>query len=1219
MNALNKTFATYSGLSPQSVTNLKDIGSFLNTREQDPTKMVDVNEDTLTNWIFDQLGQPKGGKYTWQVGGMKTVIDGKYSTNEQALKDEIRKKIVPQICTRLEKVFKSRMTEFIQKVNDVIVKNGSNNSETSMMKIAEDTFGKGRFADHVVKDLSFYLGLQYKVQEVLPYSKLYTHSDPNVRKLFVEGMEGLDPLVILHNTKDGKVDFSLVDVTSKPLGERMGGPIGRGLFSELMSDSEFRSAGGSDQWAGKAFNMRNLMLTMQLMSMKDANPDISLRNIGTLELHGNQIKPFMINDLSDALNTVNILKSNTVFSDNLKNEMMEQFLNKNKLYTDNYNQSWVSQLNSFIKQQADNLDIDLPGNYAIQDMAEKQSELIFGGEVTSKDLLDIYQKRQKVIEQKLGMQGALNDPEYRLIANATKEIKVGNRLSVNNLKDMTWLGKKLLNSYNVSSDVLQWVIGEAQVAKNIITDKFIDYHKAMRPLFKSVVDDYMSRNPKAYLSREMRDKGSDYFADNMRKGHATLLQDTKIDGKDYKAGDKVDVKLPYMAMSMDDAGVSTNFTQTHMELNQKVNEILKQRAIDDMYADMIRKNTNLDAVGKPTITKEYVKNMVDENWVDGMVNVIGKSISELITTGDMKRGGDVAAGFSKMGTKMRNEGDFFTDAMGANTDKELGAVRATFKGQYDENSRLLKAGLRKKANGDYEVLDYNLNHTMSTNLERIVNYTMLDGMRTETYNDRLMPVVNDANAIFQGLNPKINQKNNIDYLKQFIDKVVYRKNADGAMDGTFDFMGKTYHASAITRVLVHAYSNSKKFLSPIVTVNAQIYNELNMAVAGMSRSISNIGVPLEMRDIMPSGKDYMNAHAAVFKDGDFRKARMMALNFQIVNRTERDLLESPTLNLSTAHNKFTEGTGYIALQFGDMGSRILAMTAWMMHEGSWDAYSFDKKSGAIGYDIKKDTRYYNPDGTQTLQQAALERGLRSRLEDQGLMKAGDPVPQGHDWTMINNNLKWIGDKWVVGGVDEMTKPLLSNSYIGALFSTFRLFSMDPMYNVGANAGAHKSVGGSQYVASMNEHGDYISTLEQRDIEGVFQSVGHALNDAWSLKNIPVSEWGSFNDWWVKQKPQARFNMANGMVRLFVWSVMFAAVKGIVSKKDESKFNSYLSDVTIVGGMTNWAQNPIPMASGLVTMMSIASGKEKLSGLSSFTAGPGNVYNEFLKDKRQDKK
>ena len=74
-----------------------------------------------------------------------------------------------------------------------------------------------------------------------------------------------------------------------------------------------------------------------------------------------------------------------------------------------------------------------------------------------------------------------------------------------------------------------------------------------------------------------------------------------------------------------------------------------------------------------------------------------------------------------------------------------------------------------------------------------------------------------------------------------------------------------------------------------------------------------------------------------------------------------------------------------------------------------------------------------------------------------------------------------------------------------------------------------------------------------------------------------------------------------------------------SKKDEGKFNNYLSDVTIVGGMTNWAQNPIPMASGLITMMSIASGKEKLSNLSSFAAGPSNIYNEFLKDKSQDKK
>jgi hypothetical protein len=179
--------------------------------------------------------------------------------------------------------------------------------------------------------------------------------------------------------------------------------------------------------------------------------------------------------------------------------------------------------------------------------------------------------------------------------------------------------------------------------------------------------------------------------------------------------------------------------------------------------------------------------------------------------------------------------------------------------------------------------------------------------------------------------------------------------------------------------------------------------------------------------------------------------------------------------------------------------------------------------------------------------------------------------------------------------------------------------MDPMYNVGVNAHAHKSLGGSTYKAVMNENGEYVSQLEQRDMDGIFQSVGHALSDAWSLKNIPVSEWDSFNDWWVKQKPQDRYNMANGMVRLFVWAGMAALVKGFVDKKDESKFGAYLSDVTIVGGMTNWAKNPIPMAAGVVSMMDIASGKKKLSNLSNFAGGPGNVYNEFLKDKSQDKR
>jgi hypothetical protein len=58
---------------------------------------------------------------------------------------------------------------------------------------------------------------------------------------------------------------------------------------------------------------------------------------------------------------------------------------------------------------------------------------------------------------------------------------------------------------------------------------------------------------------------------------------------------------------------------------------------------------------------------------------------------------------------------------------------------------------------------------------------------------------------------------------------------------------------------------------------------------------------------------------------------------------------------------------------------------------------------------------------------------------------------------------------------------------------------------------------------------------------------------------------------------------------------------------------------MVGGMANWSKNHILMAPGVVLLMDIASGNEKLSNLSNFAGSLGSIYNEFLKDNSQDKK
>jgi len=95
--------------------------------------------------------------------------------------------------------------------------------------------------------------------------------------------------------------------------------------------------------------------------------------------------------------------------------------------------------------------------------------------------------------------------------------------------------------------------------------------------------------------------------------------------------------------------------------------------------------------------------------------------------------------------------------------------------------------------------------------------------------------------------------------------------------------------------------------------------------------------------------------------------------FQLVNRTERDLIDSPWLNVANKGNILNDQWAHITNWASDAEARLVGMAGWMIHEGSWDAYSLNEK-GDIQYDIKKDERYYNEDGTQTKEQEVLVEG-----------------------------------------------------------------------------------------------------------------------------------------------------------------------------------------------------------------------------------------------------
>ena len=1220
LETIKHTFGQYYEMGSVEVNNISDIVSILNTKNTDPTKMMNLNEDALQDYVFSVMMNQKGKFYKWKIGETeKKYSKEQYELEPEALKKVIRKDIV-SMYSMFEKSIRPKMSLFIKAVNEHISTHGTNNQQETLVQIADTIFGKTRLKDRVLRELSVVLGMQYSIREIVPYRELYAHSDANIRALYNNDFDGFDPLVIIHETDNNNTDISILDITSKPLGEFSGSVHANNIFSDLLSDGEYLSRGGSVRWGAKAFNIRNLVLTLQMMAMKKSNPKMRIRNIGTIEIHSDTMKGHMIIDISDALRHVGILTTIPAFMDSIKSDHIRSVLEDKSLFLDNYGQSWCSQLNSYIRHLAEQLDELNPGVYGIKTVAQKQADTLFSDDVNPRDILKIYRKRQKDIENRLGKEEAFKDSEYRLISNAIRELREEGNFHANSLEDMSIIARKFLNSYNINSEILQWVLQEAQVARSMIVDKYIKIHKEIRGDLEKIRIQYLKDNTAAVVTQTLRDKGSDYFKDSFITVRAKLLKDTKIGNKTIPAGEYIDMISPKMAMGLKEEGVSKNITDDRINLNNKLWEKIRDRWIDNIYYDLVGNPNNLDEVGDPIKTREYAAKIFDDLAEEGMVPVIEKAVNELLTSGDISRGGDIGMAIEKSIRIAGRESEFFDDMLGKKTDEEFAQVHAKFSGQRDKVARYEKAGLRyNEISQEYEVLDYERNKFMSTNLERIFNYFMLDGLRTEIYGERLIPVINNANSLLLNLKDNgIKQEQNIKYLEEFSDKVLLRKNRDEKHELKGRILGKEIRASVIVRNIIHGYSMAVLFLKTSVAAKSAGYNEIHQAITSISTKIANIGVPPELKDNMPNPNSAIKAHSVFGKD--FRKARLMALHFQLINRSERDLLESPTLNMAIRNNIFTEGTGYIMSAATDMGARILAMAAWMHQEGSWDAYSFDKKTGEIQYDPTKDKRFYNADGTHTPQQESLLKSLIKRHIDQETMvDENSPIPSGHDWQLVTNNLKWYADKWIIGGVDDMTKVMLANSYIGAMFTEFRMFSFDPLFNMGLAAGERKTYGGGKYVAK-DSNGEMLTEFEKRDIEGAFQSLNSGLQDLLSLRKIPMKDWKSFHQWWKDQSPQRRFNLANVMVRSFAWLGMFMLVRGLMNagmadKKMDKKLAWMMSDIVFISSMMDWMQNPIPLASGILAMYKITSGEQSLDKITRFTGGVGEAYKTFLEEEK----
>jgi len=242
----------------------------------------------------------------------------------------------------------------------------------------------------------------------------------------------------------------------------------------------------------------------------------------------------------------------------------------------------------------------------------------------------------------------------------------------------------------------------------------------------------------------------------------------------------------------------------------------------------------------------------------------------------------------------------------------------------------------------------------------------------------------------------------------------------------------------------------------------------------------------------------------------------------------------------------------------------------MKKDGTWDAHTYNEESGEVDYDETKDKRFRNENGslkTENGEHVVRERIIKDLIE-QGTQDLDnkEKLTKAYSHTLVDGTMKWYADKFIIGSMDELTKPILGNRVVGAAVSQFKVFSFNRMFNAGLFAKSRMVSKGVGYKAKKDDDGNWISVREQIEIEGQLQSFAKAFN---AVKSFNTGEMVVF---WKKASPITKLNLAKSLVQVATFALLYGLIRGAF---DKDRFAWLYSDIFIGPTVSSYfEENPM---------------------------------------------
>ena len=687
---------------------------------------------------------------------------------------------------------------------------------------------------------------------------------------------------------------------------------------------------------------------------------------------------------------------------------------------------------------------------------------------------------------------------------------------MNTENNMRYIETWMNSGYDIGNEFHQKVISMIDETDHRVANEFLDYREKKFATFK-----WLEKNGHSIIGNKYRDlivtqKGNFEGKEvDIKMGHILWTKDDKLD--------------PLYAKLARDRGLSDELLAKGREIVEMITETL----VDNHY-HFLQNEGNAYRFNKKTrkrekITKDDVRRMLIEEYgyKKGVMPVMGS------TTMDMINSGKIGQAIAKLTRQSIDQFNIYEEISRSKEARKLDKMPDLFKEQmmafpdrrtkYGTTDHLRALGLYMNSNGTLEVRnkdDFKKNQATTQDLEMLVDYFKMSTIRKTHFESYALPYINQIKIMLNDIqmNKGIDLTNTIKDIDMVIERNVY---------GT----------PKITELKVLKNFDLLPFLQGGSSIVGSMVMALNTNVAIMSGGINAIRTWSDTiaRSFDPnhySLADMSKASAIFFKD--------MAKISQITR--DMHLINADTTSLIGHYFNRVTKKGYVDPQFFMVGNwatdfyaRANIMVATMLKDGSYDAYSYDKASGRIQYDMDKDNLYKNYK-TDPKVKARYDFVKRELVMD-GRMKETD---EKLTWGYIKKEMTTMrvdGDR-LVGGYTNAAKSNLNNILVGRMYLMFKNY-----LTMAAQDAIHKGewLYNSGRLVMKEDGGVYTAEWERRYIEGYVTTM---LVD---LKTIVTT--GSIEHL-MKMKPHQKENYARILSRVAMFAVMYALYNGFVDRDKE---------------------------------------------------------------------